>query len=66
MLNEIKAFIAFIVLVSGIAGLLIITGATANNLISHYQFFGWLIFISTTLYIDIRTIDKHFDGKEWT
>lgn len=65
VINEIKALIAFVVLVAGITGLVLTVGAAANKLINLYQFFGLLIFISTTLYIDARWIDKHFDGSEW-
>lgn len=65
MKHKITAFLAFIILVAGISALALLAGALGNNLINICQFLGGTGVTVTTLFLDVKWIDKHFVDGEW-
>lgn len=65
IIKELKAFMAMAIYTLGLFSFALICLFRFNRMITVLQLIGGIGIIITTLILDIRYINKHWDGREW-
>lgn len=65
IVSELMAFMAMAIFCAGLLGFVLICLYRFNRAINIWQLLGGLGIITTTLILDIRYINKHWNGREW-